>query len=74
MRVSAAAYPPEPEKLGELYELGYRDALAWLLKNGKVRAQDLPLSGRPGICIFWPFPGCCLGVLLAVVPTLIPAL
>jgi hypothetical protein len=31
-----AAYPPEPEKLGELYELGYRDALAWLLKNGKV--------------------------------------
>ena len=40
MCVSAAAYPPEPEKLGELYELGYRDALAWLLKNGKVRAPN----------------------------------
>lgn len=31
-----AAYPPQPDKLADLYELGYRDALAWLLQHGKV--------------------------------------
>ena len=31
-----ALYPPEPAKLREVYELGYRDALRWLAKNGRV--------------------------------------
>lgn len=31
-----AASPPEPDRLREVYELGYRDALRWLATNGRI--------------------------------------
>eukprot|EP00884_Botryococcus_braunii_P000258 jgi/Botrbrau1/10232/Bobra.0362s0021.1 len=30
------ALPPRPERLQELYDLGYRDCLTWLQKNGRI--------------------------------------
>ena len=32
-----AAIPPEPEKLKDVFELGYQDAVAWLQRNRHQR-------------------------------------
>lgn len=39
-------YPPVPAKLREVYELGYRDALSWLAKNGRI-----PYGTRLDSCV-----------------------
>lgn len=38
------ALPPSPDKLRELYDLGYRDCLAWLQKNGKLPYGKLAVA------------------------------
>lgn len=40
-----AVYPPPSDQLADLYELGYKDALEWLLQNGKV---PLGFAGAEG--------------------------
>ncbi len=41
-----AAYPPKPEKLDELFELGFKDTLNWLIENNKLSEQLVP-NGSP---------------------------
>lgn len=41
-----AAYPPAPEKLQDLFELGYNDTMTWLRDNGKLAPGDA--SGQNG--------------------------
>ncbi len=38
------AIPPPPERLQEMFELGYRDCLTWLAKNGKVPYGESPCT------------------------------
>lgn len=35
-----AAYPPPPEQLQDLFELGYKDTMTWLRDNGKLAPGD----------------------------------
>lgn len=41
-----AAYPPEPHRLDELFELGYRDTLAWLKENKKIDPSGMPAGSQ----------------------------
>lgn len=42
-----AAYPPAPEQLQDLFELGYKDTMTWLRDNGKLAPGDASgLSGN----------------------------
>ena len=41
-----AAYPPEPHRLDELFELGYRDTLAWLKENKKIDPSGMPVGSQ----------------------------
>eukprot|EP00891_Asterochloris_glomerata_P002948 jgi/Astpho2/2948/fgenesh1_pg.00050_%23_180_t len=40
-----AAYPPAPEKLREVYQLGYRDAVTWLQTNGHLNLGMMDENG-----------------------------
>lgn len=43
-----AAYPPEPNRLQDLFELGYQDTMTWLRDNGKLTPGDANSSvGSP---------------------------
>lgn len=41
-----AAYPPEPEKLDELFELGYKDTFDWLRENNKIDPSGVPAGSQ----------------------------
>ena len=50
-----AFYPPkDPEQLRRVYDLGYRDTLTWLKKNGQIP------YGAHGLCKLPPFSPECL--------------
>ena len=44
-----AAYPPEPAKLDDLFELGYRDTLNWLKENKKIDPSGMPAGSQSSI-------------------------
>lgn len=41
-----AAYPPEPARLDELFELGYKDTYNWLRENNKIDPSGVPAGSQ----------------------------
>ena len=41
-----AAYPPEPARLDELFELGYKDTYNWLRENNKIDPSGVPADSQ----------------------------
>lgn len=41
-----AAYPPEPARLDELFELGYKDTFNWLRENRKIDPSGVPAGSH----------------------------